>query len=124
MIKKTYKVSRKDFLLFKKECQKWIDKLGMKDYEFNFEFGCADGSYAQFIHSYTPRKATIKFTKKMTTVISKYNQIKKTAFHEVFEIMLCRLETKAQSRDEGEEIESERHRIVYSVWNMLRDYYD
>ena len=95
------KTTAKHFELFKEECQKWIEKLNLDDWEVNYwhenpEYYQAD---CEIQKEATYRRVDIKFT---TDRIEKENlndeYIKGIAKHEMMHLLLGNLSELAYSR--------------------------
>jgi len=118
------KTSKKDFEIFKVECRKWINILGLKDWQVHFTHTKMDGIRAQIVFQCIARVATISLNTEWNewAKISITDQlIKKAAFHEVCELLMGKLNDLATQRfnlDEAD-VEEEIHRIIRTLENVL-----
>ena len=118
---KTIKLTNRDFKLFKKECEKWIDRLELGDWDVRFEFGCID-SAGTCRANYSQMNATIAFNSEFSdyNTISKINYIKTIAMHECLELLLMPINMLAGARTyDVEEIEHQFHRIINRLIKIL-----
>lgn len=118
------RITKADFELFKSECDKWIEFWKMSDIEviYNVAEEC-DTFMANFEYYEDSCGAIIRIASEWPKLeYSKY-QIRRAAFHEVAEMMLCNLSHIAKERARGHEEEirivSETHKIVRRLENVL-----
>ena len=117
------KLKQRDFEYFKKECKKWIDRLGLYDWEVYYLFGGLDennggGCWA----NYTGCQATIKLNPIFDddNLMTKEHYLEVTALHEILELTLMPIQILAESREfDGMEFEHQRHRIIQRLTNLL-----
>ena len=116
------KTTKKDFELFKKECQDWIDILGLKDWEvrFKYEF-VSDDNFAETEFNTIQRWVDIKLN--MEWPIKPTNQeIKKAAFHEALELRFADIRMIASSRSfDQDALTGETHKIINVFQNIFFD---
>ena len=116
------KLTNKDFQLFKKECNKWISKFELHDWDIVYEF-TRNSSDAGGCHTkYEDCQATIKFDSDFIDghLISKSTHIKETAKHEMIELMLAPINILGKSRVFDEtEFNHQRHRIIMKLMRIL-----
>ena len=118
---RTYKTTKKDFEKFKKAALKFAQKFGLTDWEihvFHEEWGNED-SRAYNRCNYTGRVASISLAPEWNTrPVS--GEIERTAFHEIFEVLLAPLTTCAFGRFVTEdEIDEAIHYIVRTMENVM-----
>lgn len=120
------KITKKDFQFFKKECQKWIDKLHLNDWKIYYGFQKDEDNFATFSSHYRARQCTIKLAKSFgkkgeVAIYKKREQMKETAFHEVVEgMLLARLEGLARDRNwDDAEWEAEAHAVIHRLQRIL-----
>ncbi len=83
------KTTKKHFAIFKKECEYWLDYFGIKDYDVSFKHvlinpdSCAETSW-----NIVGRVATITLNINWTNSSLTDLDLKRTAFHEVCELLL------------------------------------
>ena len=118
------KITPEHFEIFKKECQKWIEIFGLKNWQINYvhkklekarartSFNCVGGIATIFLNTNWDEDATYYFD---------VNDIRKSAFHEVCELLLGRLNNMVEQRYalHGEDAEEEVHRIIRILENVL-----
>ena len=115
--------TKQDFEVYKKECLKWISKLGMTDWEVTFEFSPLEDAIAQFEEMSKARQVTFTLnSNQFVSGLTKREELKSTAFHEVFELLLTELANTAYMRITTDDlIIGKQHEIVHKVWNILKD---
>ncbi len=120
------KTSESDFEIFKKEALRWIDILGLKDFEINFSHSdkiVGDGNAACVQRNCNSRIVNICLCETWPDKsMSPYNEenIKLAAFEEVLHILLYLLSSCAYSRFVMEhEIEEAEHRIIRVLQNTM-----
>ena len=115
------KTTKADFELFKRECQKWIDRYELNNLKFYYKLDDTDDSFAEYYYSEWMQKITVILSKEFSEpMIDKKQQIKDTAFHEITEILLVPLRTMAEKRNfDREEMEKETHRIIHKLQKVL-----
>ena len=110
-----YETTRKDFEVFKAECQKWIDYWGLSSYNFYFFHEVPDGlprCRAACRSDYCARHVSL-FLNTVWDEPPVKNEIQLVAFHEVDEALLSRYHFLAQERFVSEdELEAARHEII------------
>ena len=107
------------FSLFKSECEKWIDKLMMHDYLFDFvvvddlEDACAAMSYNILAHH-----AYVQ----LDSEEDDEERIKDSALHEVIEALLMPMKLQAiNSADTmSPEVQRETHAVIHRLMKILR----
>ena len=116
-----YKTSKTQFKLFQDECWKWINIFGLKGYEYTFEHDDSDTSArAHFGVNVVGRVAVITLTKTWGLERPTDLEVKKSAFHEICEVLLVRLNDIASQRGFCEEdLEEEIHNVIRILENTL-----
>jgi len=115
-----YKTTNSHFKLFRKEVQKWINILGLYGWEVIIEHDeFVPDSLGSIKALVEPRCCSIGLSpiwSENPTDIA----IKKTAFHEVMELLLIRISTIAEERFiKQREINEEAHNIIRTMENVL-----
>lgn len=78
------KLTNKDFEVFKKECEFWLDFFHLRDYKVYYEFEeLENNNIAECESSSVDRVSTIRLS-----ITADKEDIKMSAFHEVCELML------------------------------------
>ncbi len=86
------KTKKADFKLFKKECEKWIEFFGLKQYSINYKHEEKEGGLAlSRIDSSSGMWATLTLNKDWGRFEINNKEIKTCAFHEVCHVLLERL---------------------------------
>ena len=123
-MEKLQKLTKTDFETFKKECQKWIDKFGLHDWNVKYQFVKIDGVSGRCLTSYIASTATIALNPDFvnSNITDKKTHIQETALHEVLEMMLSPLIALVGDRsyDEGE-VDHQTHRIIQRLMKFLKD---
>lgn len=97
-----------DFQIFKDEAQYWIDQFGLLDWRIGFAFEKIDGFYAESRTYWYGRTATLVLNKWQDEPIET-EQIRKSAFHEVCEVLLTEMRNIALNKS----IASEEHEDMF-----------
>jgi len=118
------KITLKQFELFKKEAQRWLDYFGMKEWQVYFEQKELKGSRAQCAFDCVGRIATLSLGTSWSEINKIFvtdENIKRTAFHEVCELVLAPLSSMVFQRFNlaEENVEEEIHRIIRTFENSL-----
>jgi len=116
------KTTKADFDLFKKECKKWIDKLNLNnwEYEFSHEF-IGDNIVATTESTFKSKMVLIK----LNTDIDKFKgskivYIKSVAHHEILHVLLENLYHLAIARDFGEGYYlAEEHAVIHRLQKAM-----
>lgn len=119
------KTSSKHFALFKKECQHWIDKFGLKEWDITFERMNLESddpdatTGAQCVADIKNRIAALVLQADWDIKVTN-QMVKRMAFHEVCHVLLWRLVWLTQERyiSEGEAT-SEAHAIIRRMENGI-----
>ena len=116
----SYKTTKKHFEIFKKECEKWIEYFGLKDWDIHYAHREDADNLGTCGYNMVSCHATISLTinwddDEPTTVA-----VKKIAFHEVSELLLARLVSVAHTRSAtGHDIEEATHGIIRRMENSV-----
>ena len=115
---------KKDFEVFKRECNKWIDKFGLWNHRFYFQHENIDANaIAYCIFPDDPQDRV--FTLGLMVSVDSYpkltlKDIRRSAFHEVMEAFLYRIQNLASCRFVlACEIEDEIHNIIRILENTI-----
>lgn len=119
------KTTPKHFALFKKECQYWIDKFGLKEWDIafqqmNLESNDPDSvTGAQCVADLKNRVSAIVLQADWDIKVTN-RMVKQMAFHEVCHLLLWRLVWLAQQRSISEgEATAEAHTIIRRLENGI-----
>ena len=114
------KTTEKDFELFKKECQKWVDYFGLHGWDIFYKhkqkedcFGCIDYDTAK-------RNAVIYLSIEWEDEYYSPEKIRETAFHEICELLFARIKIINLNRFVGDdEMDEEIHNIIRILENKV-----
>ena len=112
------KTTKKDFEYFKKRCEYWRQKFQMGNWDFGFHHEKLEKSKAEYNTNGGGRLATIWLSTEWNQHPSK-EEIDKTAFHEVVEILLCELRSLASAYFSELEVNERTHMIVRTMENVV-----
>ncbi len=109
-----------DFMLFKAECQWWMNIYGLKHWDVFFRHQECDGRYGSCESNLTGRVATITFAKEWPKRDYNQKEIMRTAFHEATELLLAPVDALANHRYVSqEEMGGALHSVVRTLENVL-----
>jgi len=117
------KTTKKHFELFKKECKKWIEFFGLKEWNVSYDW-CTpveDCVLAWSNHHFSAKSSYLILSKEWRNTVPVTNeQVKKSAFHEVCEMMLFPLRYMSECRFLSDtEIDPEIHRLIRTFENVI-----
>ena len=114
--------TEKDFELFKKEAKKWIDRLGLLEWEVIYYHAPidADADCTSFRNAKT---IILRLNKKINNRDkTKYCYIKESAQHEVFHVLLENLYHQAVDRTFcDEDYGIEEHAIIHRLQKAFKE---
>lgn len=113
------KTTKAHFDLFKKEFLRWVDKLGLKGWNFYFQHVAREKTNACIL---PPDKLEVRnITVCLNTDVDEEEiNMKRLALHEALEVLLLRLSFIAACRFcQQEEIDEERHHIIMTLEKVL-----
>lgn len=119
---KTFFLNKTHFNKFKKHCHKWINRLGLLDYKWWFEFQHMPEfeGYAGFNACWKGKTAVVTLNSEWRNQEPTDKALERAAFHECFEISMVRLHTMAEHGPQlGNDVESEIHSAVRRIENVL-----
>jgi len=113
-------ITKKEFELYKKECEKWLEVFGLQSWNVSIiqkeidpeeAFGACEWEYEN-------RCASLVLN---TKCYLPNLDIKETALHECLELLLCPLQDLAQCRNwDHSEWTKERHSVINTVARILQ----
>lgn len=114
------KTTAKDFSIFKKECQKWIDFFGLKEYRVHYEHSSEYTDCVAFcVTDQAGGCATLGLIKDVGYERNNL-AIRESAFHEVCELLLSKMCHIARDRAFcEEELTCETHSIIRRLENTV-----
>lgn len=108
------------FKYFESRCRHWVDRLNLNDHEIMvWPKGGAENCLASGEYNYTAKSIEIWLGEDWVCNITR-KQLDYSAYHEVMECCVKRLEIVSRHREDENETEAERHAIVHRVWNALK----
>lgn len=111
-------ISDKEYKEFVKWCKKRVSQLGLKNWKIYYD-KLPMTDYAQTSKDPIGMTATIALAKEMNEINHEALELKDTAYHEVFHLLLAKLVHLATSRyATEEEILRAEEEIVISLCNM------
>lgn len=118
------KTTKKHFEIFKNEAGKWIRNFGLTDWDITFEHIKMEGIKAQCRYNLVNRTATLSLSTNYSNECIGFDieyDVKKSAFHEVCELLLCPLETMVEQRYAlgVDDVREETHCIVRRLENFV-----
>jgi len=118
-----YELTDKDFEFFRAECEKWIDRLSMRNWGITYARGGKETYFSTASINDQAKTALIRFPKNWRITYElkdKQLEIKETALHEILEVLLAPLQNPDLARD-GELYDGETHSIIHRLTNVLKE---
>ncbi len=118
------KTSDKHFRLFKHECEKWISRFELHEWEVCYDWkDLPSGMVAEYYPNYKGRFVVFALSKEIEPYDRTLEaEIKETAFHEICELMLVPLRSQIVWRGYDEaEMESATHAVIHRLYRLLGD---
>lgn len=120
------KTTSKHFEIFKSECEKWIEIMGLLGHRFYFMHNDDNNdalAWCVYPDNHEDRAFTLGLTKTLRKDrINDFSllDIKRSAFHEVMEAFLYRIRNLSMCRFiSPEEVDDEVHNIIRTLENVL-----
>ena len=113
------KVTKKDFELFKKFAEKWIEILGLKDWKFYFDLEDIGDNYASYLINREARQVRIRVNEEWPTEDKNSKCIEEYALHELIEVMIHEMRWMAMQRFSYDDVDAETHKIVHTLTRVL-----
>lgn len=126
VLKPTKPVKNPDFDLFKKECNRWIEVFGLKEWEIEYAF-TPDGEKIDAWVCFDEQNGMVAIIcmnanwKERDENFYNDDNIKKAAFHEVCEVLVAKLVRSAVSRFSvtEDEIVLMKHELIRRLENSM-----
>ena len=113
----------KRFKLFKETCRHWQEKLGLIEYELNFDHTKLDGNRAEIDINQLGKCVTVTLNNKLQK--GDDLDVRHLARHEMFHLLICRLTWLGRSRCIMiEDIIEADETIVKKLDHLFGDDYD
>ena len=113
-------ITKKHFDIFKKEAEKWINKFGLLDWEVSFRHEMSEKNRATCAYDYTGKIASLVLSTKWENFEPTTKNIKKTAFHEICELLLGEIGCLAEDRGWDKlEMDRSRHAVIRRLENAI-----
>lgn len=120
MSEEKIKTTNSDFETYRKEIQRLIDIFGLKGWHLFFRHESLNDSFAEIRYNMSARNAVFVLNTEFDTIDYSEDQIKRSAFHEVCELLLARISNLAKFRyTTEEEIDEEIHNIIRILENTV-----
>lgn len=123
--------TKENFNFFIEECKYWIEKFGLKEWEFRFkheDHKTLKDSCAWYEYNWQGRLASIGLSVSWDNTEPTDYQVSKSAFHEICEMLLADLETIARSDicpSQKEELITCKHSVIRRIeWAIWEPYYE
>ena len=113
-----YKTTKRQFRFFKAKCQEYIKELGLLSWRIFFEHDELEDCFAEIKMAPENRVAEITLSKTWIRKPTK-EQLSRTAFHEVCELLLCPLENPNDQDNLREEIHAVIRILENTLWSRL-----
>ena len=115
------KLTQKHFQLFRTECEKQLERLGLKSWRIYYQFKKLDDSFGRSEWKYAGRVATITLATEFPKPFDNLEaQIKQTALHECLEILLVSVSSMAEDRTwDRLDFDKEIHSVIRTLEKLL-----
>ena len=115
------KLTNKHFQLFRKECERNLEYLGLKNWKVYYQFKPLKDSFGRSQWKYSGMVATITLAMEFPKPFDDLEQqIKETALHECLEILLAPLTSLAQDRTwDSLVFDKEVHTVIRILEKLL-----
>ena len=114
------KTTQADFVAFCNEASKWLERLGVVDYETCFKHVEEMDSVAGAEFHTQNRWAVLKLCKDWGDTLKNRYEVRKSAFHEVLELLLGDLRTLCGTDNVGDDdADREIHRVIRVMENVF-----
>ena len=120
---KQYKTTPKHFELFKKECLKWINVLGLNDWEMDYTHKDIKSEWRSWVaYDVINRIATINLEISWDDNKPTDNLVKRMAFHEVLHLLFADISALVNSRTVTQKmLDMCEHKLIRILENILWD---
>ena len=109
------RTTKTDFGIFIDECRKWTQLYGLRSFDIIYEWKDIDGGRAQSSYNVSTRLCTVTFNKLYDVCTYSEIDIRRTAFHEMTELLMAESATYIKKYAEYNEMV----RVVHSVISVL-----
>ncbi len=115
------KTTKLDFDKFKLYCEKWRQRLGLKNWAFYYEHTKVQDAYARTYWRTSDMAATIQFSREWDVLRPKTDfELDRIAAHEMCHVLLAPLCSEASYRFSTQEaIDTTEHSIVRTLEEVL-----
>lgn len=118
------KTTKKQYEIFKTECQKWIDYFGLKNWQVYYRHTKIEGARAQASFNCVGGIVTLTLNTDWNELSRDFvcdENVRKSAFHEVCEIMFGRMDDMVGQRFGliEEDVTEEIHRLIRILENTI-----
>ena len=114
------KTNSKHFRLYRETARKWISVFGLTDWDVDFYHIEDEDCMSSCLGNSQAGSASLRFSKEWGEVPITDVEIRRTALHEVLELLLLKYRTEAMNRYSTEErIDTESHAVIQRLINVL-----
>lgn len=112
------RTTKAQFHIFEKECRKWIDKLGLKDWcvFIRHEDLGGETTLARCNWNANQRQAWLRLNVATRAVD---DEIKRAALHECLELLLCGCTDIMWKSAADDIVDAETHKVIRTLENLL-----
>ncbi len=109
-----FRTTKKHFKLFKSECERWLQTLGLIDWDVYYSNETdLDGNWAWAAPNIEARIVTLGLSREWGRWKPTKRRVREVAFHEVCELLIAPLDAEARARYANEaRINETRHEII------------
>ncbi len=115
------KTTKLHFEIFQKECERWIEKFGLRGWDVSFAHKVGNKNHrAECTYAVVNRSITLGLNPDWGSEQITVSRIKKDAFHEVCEVVMCKTRNLAEYRFATQyEIDEAVHEVIRTLENVL-----
>lgn len=116
------KTTKKDFELFKSECEKWINFFGLNEWDIKIEHSTDEKYTCGYNWKHIDNlNAVLTLSTDWDDEQCEYSKdaIKRTAFHEVCEILIGKMSTTCLWSFSDREVQVLSHDIIHKLENSV-----
>jgi hypothetical protein len=116
-----YELTTKQFNLFTQECNYWLNYFSLKNWEIIYSFNEEDGARASYQSNISGRIIIINLAKSWINCEPNDYLIKKSAFHEVIEILFAEISFNLKLYYGESIVDTLIHDIIRRMENTIFD---
>jgi len=115
-----YTTTREHFEYFKKQCEFWVNELGINYYKFRYTHEECEGAIANCYLEHAGGAAFIGFATKWRNIEPTEKEIEEVALHEVIEVLFGSIDSLMKMWFSGSLVNEERHRVIRVIENYIK----